>query len=138
MFFEVLKRANSQGGIGYAESEDGKKWEYKKIIIDEPFHLSYPYMFKWEGSYCRIPESQEDLSIRLYRATSFPGEWQFVKSIINGEYCVDPLDSIRTCHAMVRIEGEAGGIAGLLFPARNRARPRDTHKKRSSSKRKKQ
>jgi len=90
LFFEVLNRANSQGDIGYAESPDGKKWEYKKIIIDEPFHLSYPYVFKWEDSYYLIPESHEDLSIRLYRATSFPAEWQFVKSIFNGEHYVDP------------------------------------------------
>jgi hypothetical protein len=47
-------------------------------------------MFKWEGSYYRIPESQEDFVVRLYRVTSFPGEWQFVKSIINREHCVDP------------------------------------------------
>ncbi|MCA9422568.1 MAG: family 43 glycosylhydrolase [Nitrospira sp.] len=90
MFFEVLNRANSQGDLGYAESEDGKKWEYKKIILDEPFHLSYPYVFKWEGNYYLIPESHEDLSIRLYRATSFPGEWQFVKNIFSGERYVDP------------------------------------------------
>jgi len=90
MFFEVLNRANSQGDIGYAESKDGNKWDYKKIIIDEPFHLSYPYAFKWEDNYYLIPESHEDLSIRLYRATSFPGEWQFVKSILNGEHYVDP------------------------------------------------
>ena len=37
MFFEVLNRATSQGDIGYAESDDGRKWEYRKIVIDEPF-----------------------------------------------------------------------------------------------------
>lgn len=90
MFFEVLNRANKQGDIGYAESLDGKKWEYKKIIIDEPFHLSFPYVFKWEGSYYLIPESNKDLSIRLYQATSFPGKWQFVKNLINNHQYVDP------------------------------------------------
>jgi hypothetical protein len=90
MFFEVLNRANSQGDIGYAESGDGKNWEYKNIIIDEPFHLSYPYVFKWEDQYYLIPESSQDLSIRLYRATSFPGEWQFVKRLFHGEHYVDP------------------------------------------------
>lgn len=90
MFFEVLNRANSQGDLGYAESGDGKHWKYKKIIIDEPFHLSYPYVFQWEGEYYLIPESHEDLSIRLYRATKFPGEWQFVKRMLHGEHYVDP------------------------------------------------
>ena len=50
LFFEVLNRANNQGDIGYAESENGQKWEYKKILIDEPFHLSYPYVFNWENN----------------------------------------------------------------------------------------
>ena len=90
VFFEVLNRATSQGDIGYAESGDGIKWEYKSIVIDEPFHLSFPYVFKWEDSHYLIPESHHDLSIRLYRATSFPGEWKFVKSILNGEHYVDP------------------------------------------------
>jgi hypothetical protein len=90
MFFEVLSRVNKQGDIGYAESLDGKKWEYKKIIIDEPFHLSFPYVFKWEGSYYLIPESNKDFSIRLYQATSFPGQWQFVKKLINNHQYVDP------------------------------------------------
>lgn len=90
LFFEVLNRANNQGDIGYAESKDGKKWEYKNIIIDEPFHLSYPYVFEWENNDYLILESHEDLSIRLYRATSFPAKWQFVTRIFNGEHYVDP------------------------------------------------
>jgi hypothetical protein len=46
MFFEVLNRKTNKGSIGYAESEDGQQWEYKQIIIDENFHLSYPYIFE--------------------------------------------------------------------------------------------
>ncbi|GJL60505.1 MAG: hypothetical protein NPIRA03_33620 [Nitrospirales bacterium] len=90
LFFEILNRANNQGDIGYAESEDGKKWEYKKRIIDEPFHLSYPYVFKWEDHHYLIPESGHDLSVRLYRATSFPGDWEFLKRILHGEHYIDP------------------------------------------------
>ena len=90
MFFEVLNRTTQQGDIGYAESNDGKKWEYKKIIVDEPFHLSYPYVFKWDDSYYMTPESHQDLSVRLYKATAFPGEWHYVKSILNGDHYTDP------------------------------------------------
>ena len=90
MFFEVWNRTTAQGDIAYAESKDGEKWDYKKIIIHEPFHLSYPYVFRWEDQYYLIPESHEDLSIRLYRATSFPVKWEFVKRIFHGEHYVDP------------------------------------------------
>ena len=90
MFLEILNRETVQGDIGYAESENGVTWNYRKIIIDEAFHLSYPYVFKWEGNYYLIPESQRDLSIRLYRATSFPEKWEYVKNIFNGHHYKDP------------------------------------------------
>jgi len=90
MFFEVLNKETNQGDIGYAESIDGVKWEYKKIIIDEEFHLSYPYVFQWNDEYYLIPESGQDLSVRLYKARSFPDKWDFVGTLIGGHNFIDP------------------------------------------------
>ncbi len=90
MFFEVLNLKNNQGDIGYAESLDGKNWEYKKIVIDEDFHLSYPYIFKSNGNYYLIPESNQDLSVRLYKALSFPTKWEYVENILTGYRYTDP------------------------------------------------
>lgn len=90
MFFEVLNRETDQGDIGYAESEDGKNWNYRKIIIDEEFHLSYPYVFEWDNSYYLIPESREDFSVRLYKATRFPEKWEYVSNLLSGYWYDDP------------------------------------------------
>lgn len=90
MFFEVFNWETSQGDIGYAISVDGYNWEYNKIIIDEPFHLSYPYVFKWYDDYYLIPESNEDLSVRLYKAVSFPEEWEYVDNLLSGYHYADP------------------------------------------------
>lgn len=90
MFFEVLNRETNQGDIGYAESEDGKNWDYKKIIIDEKFHLSYPYIFEWDNNYYLIPESHEDFSVRLYKAISFPIKWEYIGNLLSGYSYVDP------------------------------------------------
>ena len=90
MFFEVMNRETSHGDIGYAESQDGVKWKYGGIIIDENFHLSYPYVFKWKGNYYLIPESHKDLSIRLYIASSFPGKWKYIGNIMAGHRYIDP------------------------------------------------
>ena len=90
MFFEVLNNKNKQGDIGYASSSDGLSWDYKKIVIDEPFHLSFPYIFKWKNEYYLIPESNNDLSVRLYKAISFPEKWTYVKNLINGYHFADP------------------------------------------------
>ncbi len=49
MFFEVLNRDAARGQIGLAVSDDGLKWTYQQIVLTEPFHLSYPYLFEWDG-----------------------------------------------------------------------------------------
>ena len=54
MFFEVLDRASGKGEIGLAVSGNGLHWAYRQIILTESFHLSYPYVFKWEGEYYMI------------------------------------------------------------------------------------
>lgn len=86
MFFEVLNADTRKGDIGLAISDDGFHWKYKQIVLDEQFHLSYPYVFKWNGDYYMVPESVAAYSVRLYRALEFPTRWVFVKSLLNGNY----------------------------------------------------
>jgi hypothetical protein len=57
MFFEVLNKSSQQGDIGLATSYDGIIWRYEKIVLDESFHLSYPYVFKWNDSFYIVPEA---------------------------------------------------------------------------------
>jgi hypothetical protein len=89
MFFEVLNTWTGQGDIGLATSKDAKAWHYEKIVLNEPFHLSFPCVFRADGVYYMIPETRVASSVRLYRATAFPYEWVFVKSILIGNYA-DP------------------------------------------------
>ncbi|MDJ0647684.1 MAG: hypothetical protein QNJ60_03170 [Xenococcaceae cyanobacterium MO_188.B19] len=84
MFFEVMEAVNQKGKIGLATSHNGFDWTYQKIVIDEEFHLSYPYIFKWKNDYYLIPESNERDSIRLYKAVDFPTKWIFVKDLLSG------------------------------------------------------
>jgi hypothetical protein len=93
MFFEVMNRKpkeGNQGDIGYAQSSDGKHWEYKKMVLDEPFHLAYPYVFEWNGDYYLIPETSQDLSVSLYKANVFPDQWEYQGALLNGYRYVDP------------------------------------------------
>lgn len=83
MFFEVLHSKSKRGEIGLATSSDGVKWDYKQIVLKEPFHLSYPYVFKWQNEYYMIPESFQANSVRLYKADRFPTEWTFVGNVLS-------------------------------------------------------
>jgi hypothetical protein len=86
MFFEVMNSDSQKGEIGLALSTDGYKWKYDKIILTEPFNLSYPYVFKWQGEYYMLPESCAAYSVRLYKAVLFPTKWVFIKTILKGNY----------------------------------------------------
>lgn len=89
MFFEVLNGQRKKGEIGLATSNDGYSWDYQQIVLTERFHLSYPYVFKFQDEYYMIPESYEANSIRLYKATDFPTQWTFVKTLLDGSDYVD-------------------------------------------------
>ena len=92
MFFEALKNGDGfkKGVIGLSVSKNLKRWKFKKIVLDEPFHLSYPNIFYWGGKFYMLPESQEAKSVRLYEADNFPERWKFVKTLLEGKNFVDP------------------------------------------------
>lgn len=86
LFFEVSSVSNHRGEIGLATSTDTTNWVYRQIVLKEPFHLSYPYVFKWNGTYYMVPESHQAKAIRLYRADPFPTHWTQVTDLIPGDY----------------------------------------------------
>jgi hypothetical protein len=89
MFFEVMNTATRKGEIGLAVSANGLAWSYQKIVLAEPFHLSYPYVFEWLGDYYMIPESRQARAVRLYRAEHFPFHWSYVQTLLSGGALAD-------------------------------------------------
>ena len=88
MFFEVLNNQSNKGDIGRATSRDGLTWRYERIVLQEPFHLSYPYVFRWKDDFYMTPETLGANAVRLYRATSFPDQWTLVKDLIPGRMLI--------------------------------------------------
>jgi len=89
MFFEVMHQQTGRGEIGLATSREGLSWTYQQIVLAESFHLSYPYVFEWDGEYYMVPETLEAGEIRLYRAQSFPTDWVCLGPLIKGDWA-DP------------------------------------------------
>ena len=88
LFFTVKYGPTDKGGIGLAESLDGFNWTYKQLVIKEPFVLSYPFVFKWQGEFYMIPEAHTETSVRLYRATHFPDKWTHEKDLLTGDHFI--------------------------------------------------
>jgi hypothetical protein len=89
MFLEVMDRRTRRGVIAVAKSSNGFEWAYERRVLEEPFHLSYPYVFNWNGQYYMLPESGEARSVRLYHATDFPYKWRLDRQLLTGDY-LDP------------------------------------------------
>ncbi len=90
MLFEILNNKTGRGEIGLATSQDTVNWQYRQVVLSEPFHLSYPYVFQWMNEYYMVPETYEANSIRLYKASNFPTQWSFVGDILSGSVFIDP------------------------------------------------
>jgi hypothetical protein len=81
LFFEVIPRANHRGGvIAFAESDDAVHWHYGGVVLREPFHLSYPHVFEWQGQTYMTPENAH--GVRLYRAAAFPRRWTYAGDLL--------------------------------------------------------
>ena len=89
MFLEVLDRETKLGVIALATSDDGFTWSYQRVVLTEPFHLSYPYVFEWQGDYFMIPETLGASAICLYKADVFPHRWSLHRKLIEGTHA-DP------------------------------------------------
>lgn len=86
MFFEIMNRTRDCGEIGLATSPDCTTWQYRKVVLREPYHLSYPCVFQSRGEFWMIPETLGAAAIRLYRADPFPDRWVFVSELVRGSF----------------------------------------------------
>src|SRR5262249_35796555 len=86
MFFEVMNAKTNKGSIGLATSINGLDWKYEHIVLMEPFHLSYPYVFSSGEEIFMIDESYEADAIRLYRADPFPLRWTYEQTLLDGAW----------------------------------------------------
>lgn len=88
LFFEAVDRVSRKGIISAAFSEDGNTWTYHGKVLEESFHMSYPQVFEQDGVIWMIPETAADLSVRLYKANSFPDDWELHSVLLKGHiYC---------------------------------------------------
>ncbi|GAB4183950.1 MAG: hypothetical protein Tsb002_06450 [Wenzhouxiangellaceae bacterium] len=96
LFFEILPdagrasaadpHAGAKGVIGMATSDDGFDWRYQGVVLEEPWHLSYPHVFNWRGRHYMVPETLGANAVRLYQATAFPQRWQLCAELLEGQH----------------------------------------------------
>ena len=86
MFFEVFNGETQRGVIALATSSDGFTWNYEQVVLEEGFHLSYPYVFEWRGDRYMVPETLGASAVCLYKADEFPTRWSRQQKMIEGAH----------------------------------------------------
>lgn len=85
LFYESMK----SGGKGYltmTKTDNLKQWTEPIIVLEEPWHLSFPFVFEMMGDVYMIPESQAIDEIRLYKANETLTKFHFVKTLLHQEH----------------------------------------------------
>ncbi len=59
------------------------------IVLEEDFHLSYPFIFEYENQLYMCPDTHEKKEIRIYKCVEFPHRWSFHKTIMKNISAVD-------------------------------------------------
>lgn len=70
-------------------SKDLVHWESLGTVLQESFHLSYPFVFMHEGDYYMIPETRTQEAVILYKAEDFPYGWKQCKTLVEGDLYAD-------------------------------------------------
>ena len=83
LFFEEYLRETRRGRISVLEL-DGNLAACGPVlpVLDEPHHLSYPFLFEHRGELYMVPESARARRVDLYRCESFPNRWTLVASLL--------------------------------------------------------
>ena len=84
LFYE-LQHWDDPGCIAMVKTKDLKTWTKPQVVLKEPFHLSFPFVFEDRGNIYMIPESQESDSIRLYQANKDLSAFTFVRTLLEQE-----------------------------------------------------
>lgn len=53
-----------------------------QTIIENPYHMSYPFIFEVNGIHYLMPETSSNNTIQLYRCVEFPAKWEFQQNLM--------------------------------------------------------
>lgn len=85
----IYKQNNGRAHIAVMEMDDKGNYTKPQVILKQDYHLSYPFVFEYKGSWYMIPETMEKRTIELYKCNSFPGKWEFVMNLKENIEAVD-------------------------------------------------
>ncbi len=89
LFVEDYLYAARRGVLSVLELQADGTFGPATEILNRPYHLSYPFVFAYQGEVYLLPETLEAGRIELYRARQMPHDWELVKVLQENVAAVD-------------------------------------------------
>jgi hypothetical protein len=89
IFLEEFLLDRGRAHISVSRVDSDGRCEVPVPVLERPYHLSYPFVFEWQGSHYMLPESCKNRAVELYRASRFPFEWQLDRVLVEGLSAAD-------------------------------------------------
>ena len=89
IFLEEYIYKKKKAHISLIEMQQSGKYSDPIKVLEEPFHLSYPHVFEYNGTLYMIPETRKTNSINLYQCTDFPTQWKHHATLMDSVNAVD-------------------------------------------------
>ena len=112
LFYEAVN--HDHGRIEVAEVLTDCSLGKPTVILEDDCHYSYPFVFRWQGSWYMIPESSASNQVRLYRSVDFPTKWEMVTVLLQ-QQAVDT--------TVFEQDGQLFLLTYLLCPGSERVKP---------------
>ncbi|MEY4931078.1 MAG: hypothetical protein RI909_1802 [Bacteroidota bacterium] len=89
LFIEEMFVKTNKGHLTCLVLDKMGNIETSDVILEKPYHLSYPFIFTHEGTWYMIPESTENKTVDLYECIGFPLQWKFKRTLLANVHAVD-------------------------------------------------
>lgn len=89
IFFEELVYSKNRAHLSVLEVGKDGTVSKPQIVLEKPYHLSYPFVFEEGNDIYMIPETSANKTIELYKCVSFPDKWEFQMNLMEHLHAVD-------------------------------------------------
>jgi hypothetical protein len=91
IFFEEYEYERGKAYIAALVSTGEGPFTYAGPVINTPYHLSFPYVFRYRGDYYMCPETYQARAIQLWRCASWPLKWEYHKTLVGDINAADTM-----------------------------------------------
>ena len=89
IFMEELLFQEQKGKISVITLDEEGNYDSPVVVLDKPYHLSYPLLLEEEGALYMLPETSDNGTIEIYKCVDFPYKWDLHKVLMTDIRAVD-------------------------------------------------